>query len=121
MTDRDLEDRLWYWQRKLRLQDWDIKIRFVTRKEMDGKDGQVNYHSHIKRARIDILHPDEERPGAVEPLDIENTIVHELLHIHLSYFTEPYDYGSPGHLLEEQFIHVLAGVLTQKEGNETHE
>lgn len=122
MTDRELEDLLRHWQRKLRLQDWDIEIRFVSKDEMTGRDGTVQYHTHLKTARIEVLRPGEERPNAWIPYDIENTIVHELLHLHLSYFTEQYEPGSPGHLLEEQFVHVMAGLLVgTTEGNESNE
>lgn len=86
-TQRDLERMLKYWQRKLRLTDWKITIKFATLEELDGDQGKNTYLIEAKTSEILVLNPHEYKPEEYpgkQPQDVENTVVHELLHLHLA-------------------------------------
>lgn len=91
MVDRTIlnqaqaEDRLRYWQRVLRLQDWDLRVEVVRWHEF-GQDGpymgQMIPHVNKAVANIKLIAPDDASPGWMREYDMEKTLVHELLHIH---------------------------------------
>ena len=96
MTQERLRERLVYWQRVLRLQDWRITVRYVDEPhQFKGPEaltlsGQVVTHSKVYRtASIAILRPDHpdlaQRPDAPPEThgDVEQILVHELLHVML--------------------------------------
>ena len=103
------------WQRLLRLQDWKIKVKFASQEELNRIVGEGEpcgaCHSFVeaKEAVIYILNPEEWTDFEDSRVtDVENTIVHELLHCHFSAF----DNATKGlKLAEEQTIEVLAEVL----------
>ena len=77
------------WQKRLRLQDWDVYIYFVRYYEMkcSDADGECTYDLSRKDAQINILCEDD----CPEPVDIEVVLVHELLHLHFAEWTERHD------------------------------
>lgn len=78
------------WQRVLGLQDWRIKLFPNCRPEEMGDpeaDGFVDYQESTKTARIDLLDPTFYGNRAVE-YDVEETLLHELLHLKLSLLFE---------------------------------
>lgn len=91
MTIEALRERLAYWQRVLRLQDWDIALRMVT----DVRDfadadycGECRAQTDYRRAVILLLDPAVEatrevRTGLVAEFcyEPEQVLVHELLHL----------------------------------------
>lgn len=81
------------WQKKLRLQDWRIKVRFSPKailQERTGVEGAVgccSHHEEAKAAEIDILRPEDwDAEFNKRQQDVEDTIVHELLHCHFAAF-----------------------------------
>ena len=85
LTQPQLEECLAYWQRELRLQDWDIKLEFARRHVMEtDASAQSQWWSLDKSGRIKMLDShDYEGAGWVNPQDMESDLVHELLHCHL--------------------------------------
>jgi hypothetical protein len=78
-----------WWQKKLRLCDWVVTVRFAKQEEFEDGDGQGqnNWNLHARSSEILILHPDEYNPADYPnsiPQDIEDCLVHELLHLHLA-------------------------------------
>lgn len=68
------------WQKILRLQDWDIKLKVVT--NLDGCLARCEPNPKYKTAVITFC---TKTPGHLEDnSDLEITLVHELLHIHHS-------------------------------------
>ena len=69
------------WQRRLRLQDWQVEIAFDRSDEFfaQGCEGLCRMVTPRKMAFISILHPDDYAER--ETLDVEATVVHELLHL----------------------------------------
>ncbi len=83
MTQNQLNQRIKLWQSRLGLQDWVITAKFVKEGfsfETEGTLGGCSVHSHKRKAWIEVLHPDH-RNEETDP--IEETIVHELLHVML--------------------------------------
>lgn len=81
------------WQKLLRLQDWDIIIRPVHRKDLNNSSAmaECDYKYGIREAVIRVAFPGENNEDE-HPYDLEQTIVHELLHIHFGLVNE----GSQG-------------------------
>jgi hypothetical protein len=73
------------WQSKLRLEDWDIEVGLQRQFDMpDPADqGYVRCLRSQKKARISLLDPVDFEPDSLSgPQDLEQTIVHELVHVH---------------------------------------
>lgn len=101
------------WQQRLRLQDWDIEAVYVG-PDHDGfgnRFGDIHPDLQRRYAKMRVLDPRKR-----EHPDIENTIVHEQLHLHLFPFTCAFDSGSPEALAEEQAIHAIARALIEGYG-----
>lgn len=88
MSNEELKSSLVYWQKRLRLQDWDIVLELVRLKEWLalGKDAYTAGVCAANRpcgwARIRLLHIDDIAEDAVPSIrDPEVTLVHELLHL----------------------------------------
>jgi hypothetical protein len=80
-TQKALEKATKYWQRVLRLQDWDIKISFSRPPNMpDDCYGISCVMPMYRRSTIKILHP--KYNTAMVQNDLEATVIHELLHCH---------------------------------------
>ena len=77
---RELTD---YWQRQLRLQDWDVTVRVVRWHEVDGSPlGLCRVRWSTRDAEILLLDPQDYGPDrSGSDRDQELTLVHELLHI----------------------------------------
>jgi hypothetical protein len=89
------------WQKKLRLQDWKIKIKLVSKVEMIAKEMEYDQDpdtcigfceplAEQKVANIYVLRPREngEVHEGVNP-SIDATLVHEMLHCHFAPFSTP--------------------------------
>jgi len=97
------------WTRILRLQDWNIDISVKRERDMftAAVGGCVNFHFEKRHAIIQILDPidfDPDTPCKPDQ-DMEQTLVHELLHLHLTQWKEDH---KP---FEEQAIHAIAQAL----------
>lgn len=87
-SQEELDEALALWQKRLRLQDWEVRARIVTRKQMEGDSyGRCFVHWDTKQATIRILHPEfyEDEKELDEwgraACNHERVLVHELLHI----------------------------------------
>ncbi len=100
------------WQRRLRLSDWDVKIQIVRQSEMKSEtfQGQVGWTINGKQAIIKILDPIDYDPSLLWPQDHEQTLVHELLHLHSAPFDD-FDAGGPKDVALEQMIDLTAIAL----------
>ena len=78
-----------YWKKKLGLLDWTIDFQYnVEPEDMCVADscGCTSWREEVKIAVVQILRPDRYR-NQVVPFDVEKTIVHELLHLKLSFLS----------------------------------
>lgn len=109
----DLELLLSWWQQVLNLRDWRVKLVFKHTWEFDnGALGRCSYEINRKCATIYLQDPlDASNQGE----DSEETLVHELLHLH----TAAFDNSSLGNLKKarrigmEQMVDLLAVALVK--------
>jgi hypothetical protein len=82
----DLLELSRYWQRQLRLEDWDLQLHVNVRPEMlDGATGQCRTNLVLRAAKIFIADPSLLDLEDLEVMrDVEVTLVHELLHVALA-------------------------------------
>ena len=113
MTQTDLEKLLAKWQRILRLQDWNIQVRFVRGYEIDDKQAQMHHNSNHKIGVVKLRAPQDWPPGDWLE-DSESDLVHELLHLHMSPFDETKSDTQEAVCLE-QAINSIAEALVKLE------
>lgn len=116
-SQEQLEESLRYWQERLRLQDWIIEVRIVRAREM-SRDcaAQVNWTLSKKMATIQILDQVDYPPDCMGSRDMENDLVHELLHLHLAPINDHFGEGSPVYsTFEEQAIESITSGLINAE------
>lgn len=118
LTEEMLQQRLVYWQQKLRLQDWRIKVSIARSADIGGEyQGGINWSLNAKTASIRVLDPIDYPEHSSEKQDMENTLVHELLHIHFALISEKCNPQPTEiyNLFEEQAIESLADALVALE------
>ncbi len=98
----DLDALCRYWQGVLRLQDWEVIVRYERHLDTEGR---ASISHDYKRAYIRIVDPIDWQ-NTWRPQDIEHALVHELLHLHFAPFKTEND--SPLGAAEEQAVESLA-------------
>jgi hypothetical protein len=78
-------EKLWVWQKRLNLQDWDISLVVARAGEMKPKTvGHIGWDRAKISAVIQVLDPADYRlPLDAMLRDIEFTVVHELIHLEM--------------------------------------
>jgi hypothetical protein len=93
LTSKQLVNLVDDWQDRLHLVDWAIAVAYCTPDEMPSLQaaGSCGVDQDHKQAQICILHPKYFSPlgNSYRLRDLEHTIVHELLHIHLDGLDTP--------------------------------
>jgi hypothetical protein len=81
-----LDRQLRFWQKRLGLEDWSLKVRVVRQAEIDPNSwGASEWDSDSRSGVISVLDPrDYNLKGGNLKVDMECTIVHELVHIQVS-------------------------------------
>lgn len=102
---RLLRDYLIYWQKALRLTDWQIEYRINEDENFFGTICTFPTHS---TARIEIRDPDLFDGDVVGIKDLEVTLVHELLHLRFFHCTHE---GKAYHNHKEMAIKITAAAL----------
>lgn len=117
-----LSERLAFWQRQLRLQDWEITAELANVHEVGSRCALSNVNPSCKEARIRILAVAEwpvpsERVGL---WDLEYFLIHELVHLHLNAWRGPAesDGDSMEYQQKEGAIDLIAGALWRLERGE---
>lgn len=84
--DRFLSDRLSYWCKHLKLEEWQVSIVTVRRDTLRPKTlGKIQWDKKKKTAVIEVMDPADYRLSFRPMLDDMNfTIVHELVHLSLA-------------------------------------
>lgn len=79
-------ERLWVWQRRLNLTQWNISVIMSRTTDLKPKTlGNIHWDSDHKSAVIRVLDPaDYKLPFRAMLDDMEFTVVHELIHLELS-------------------------------------
>ena len=81
-----LERQMHFWQKRLGLDEWNLSVRLVRQSEIDRNSwGAAEWDPEAKTGMISVLDPrDYNLHGGELRLDMECTIVHELVHIQVS-------------------------------------
>lgn len=85
VADSFANEKLWMWQKRLNLQDWNLSVAVVRASELRPKTlGNIHWDLDKKTALIHVLDPaDYTLPFHDMLNDIEFTVVHELIHLEL--------------------------------------
>lgn len=81
-----LDRQMKFWQKRLGLEEWNLALRIVRQAEIDRNAwGSSEWDPDAKSGVISVLDPrDYNLKGGELKLDMECTIVHELVHIQVS-------------------------------------
>ncbi len=114
-NEDQLQEKLKLWQERLRLQDWIVSVKIVRRREMQpDRQGEIEFNLYNKVAMISILEPIDYDDWGKQ--DMEDTLVHELLHLHLAGINFHFGKNNDVYeMLEEQAIESIAHGLIQTE------
>lgn len=117
LTNDQLQERLVYWQEKLRLQDWLIEVSVKRGRDMlEESVACINWALGKKMATISILDPVDYPPNSMGSRDMENDLVHELLHLHFAPINDHFsDDNNIYTTFEEQAIESIAFGLIEAE------
>lgn len=114
MKIKKFDSLLVEWQKELRLQDWDVKAYLKRHYNVSsGATGTCDFNFAGKTAVIRVLHSSDADPAFSVAHDPEQTLVHELLHLHFAQFfsmtaTKEND---PDYYAKEQAIDLIAHAL----------
>src|ERR1039458_10744077 len=114
-VESHLDRQLKSWQRRLGMDDWRLTIRLVRQNDLDKNTwGNAEWDPHGKTGTISVLDvADYNLRGAKLKLDMECTIVHELVHIQVGPFDAPN--RSEEHTSELQSLrHLVCRLLLEK-------
>lgn len=92
-----------YWQYLLRLADWDVDFKVAKGYEGPQTYGSIEADPQSKTATLSLIDPRDWKPENLSDSAIEDTIIHELLHLHMRQAGYAYDEAK-----EEALIHQLA-------------
>jgi hypothetical protein len=109
-----LVDELRFWQKRLGMDDWTMSLQVVRQSELDPKAcGRSHWNARAKTATIQVLDPrDYSLKGNDLRLDMECTIVHELVHIQVSPLVSRLD--TPDVQVREDVVNKLMGALLNR-------
>lgn len=113
-TEENLRERVAYWQRALRLADWQIACAIVPAADLyGGGQAENRYRRNLRQSMISIRREEDWNEGPFFEVDWEQSVVHELLHLHTDAFRVELD--TPEQTAEEQAIDALASALVRLE------
>ncbi len=105
-----LERQMRVWQKRLGMEDWNLTLRVVRQSEIDQDSwGAAEWDSRAKTGVISVLDPrDYNLKGGELKLDMECTVVHELVHIQVSPLA-----GATGEITEEVVNRLMTALLNR--------
>lgn len=119
-TDAELQAACEHWQKVLRLQDWDVKCFIARADDLDGDytAGEVDWTYMNKQAVIRVVDPQDWPDDTNWDQDMEETLVHELLHLHAATF-DTFKRGGAKHAgLEQMIVAVSEALVALHRGGE---
>ena len=118
ITQRELTTLMKRWQKRLRLQDWKIKVKLASADQIEREHGEPAYGicDDIVEARSAVIwickNPPADDVSMGGRQDPENTLVHELLHLHFAPFGNKHPEDELAH---EQAIEAITEALLKNE------
>jgi hypothetical protein len=113
MAETFSTEKLWFWQKRLDLEDWKIALLVVRSSDLKPKTlGNIHWDSEKKTAVIRVLDPaDYKMPLRAMLDDMEFTVVHELIHLELSPVLSPLQRNEANRVDEEHAVNQMAQAL----------
>ena len=113
LAERYAAEKLWVWQKRLNLEDWNITVAIARATELNPKTlGNIHWDSDKKTATIHVLDPaDYTLPFDAMLKDMEFTVVHELIHLELSPVLAPLQRTDENRRDEEFAVNHMAQAL----------
>ena len=110
-------EKLWYWQKRLNLEDWNISVIVARAKDLKPRTlGNVHWDLEKKTALIRVLDPADYRLPEDKILpDIECTVVHELIHLEMAPTLADLHRTDANRLQEEKAVNRMADALLSLE------
>ncbi len=109
-----MKQKLRIWQQRLDLTNWKIQINLLRSYQLEaGTLGNIHWDTDARQATIAVLSSyDYKMPFQDMLNDMEFTVVHELVHLHLA--SLPHSEAS--RRIEEHAVNELAGALLRLAG-----
>ncbi|HWC98002.1 MAG TPA: hypothetical protein VG456_14680 [Candidatus Sulfopaludibacter sp.] len=106
-------EKLYIWQHRLHLQDWNISVEMARATDLKPKTlGNIHWDLDKKTAVIHVLDPADYRMPFRDMLnDMEFTVVHELVHLELSPVLSPLSRSDANRRDEEHAVNQMAEAL----------
>ena len=106
-----LDRQLKFWQKRLSLDEWNLSLRVVRQSQIDRNSwGASEWDPDTKTGVISVLDPrDYNLKGGELRLDMECTIVHELVHIQVSPLVREHD----DQVLEDVVNRIMGALLNR--------
>jgi hypothetical protein len=110
-------ERLWFWQRRLNLQDWQISVAMARTSELRPRTlGNIHWDLEKRSAIIHVLDPADYRMPLRAMLDdMEFTVVHELIHLGLAPVLADLQRTDANRREEEHTVNHMADALLKLE------
>jgi hypothetical protein len=105
-----LDRQMKTWQKRLGLEEWNLTLRLARQSEIDRNSwGASEWDPYSRTGTISVLDPrDYNLKGGELKLDMECTIVHELVHIQTSPLSAPND-----HVREDVVNKIMMALLNR--------
>ncbi len=106
-------EKLWYWQNRLNLKDWNVSVAVVRSTDLKPKTlGNIHWDLDKKSAIIRVLDPADYQLPFREMLDdLEFTVVHELIHLELAPVLNQFSRNEASRRDEEHAVNHMADAL----------
>ncbi len=113
LTQSFANEKLWLWQKRLKLQDWNIVVEMTRATDLKPRTlGNIHWDLDKKTALIHVLDPaDYHMPFRDMLNDMEFTVVHELIHLELSPVLSPLSRSDANRRDEEHAVNQMADAL----------
>ena len=112
-TQSFANEKLWMWQKRLKLQDWNISVEMTRSTDLKPRTlGNIHWDLDKKTALIHVLDPADYHMAYHDMLDdMEFTVVHELIHLELSPVLSPLSRSDANRRDEEHAVNQMAEAL----------
>lgn len=116
MSNEELQEKLAYWQKRLRLRDWRITVKFASVHELGlNSGGDCNADWETQSASIRVLPESDYNADWKQQSDVEGeeeTLVHELLHCIFNPFEAKRE--TTEFILQHRAVNTLAFALVEE-------
>lgn len=113
MTNKQLQNLCRVWQKRLCLQDWKVSVQMAGRDASNDGHARTRISDNFKEARIFICRPEDCDPDWHGKIDAEQSLVHELLHLHADTFDKKIEDKSAEQKYLEFTIDAIANSLVE--------